>query len=107
MEHNDTERFPHDPKLPQGDVLVDMFQRIADMSDALHDPDGLLQVALKAMADKATQRHVEMMAVIGRTLTQVLAISARLDIAEDDIERVDARITLLAPRPDATFAEIQ
>ena len=91
----DVGRFPHDPALPKGDVLIDIFSRLTDMSDALHDPDGMLQVRLKAQEDMHTRRHIAQMAVLRKILSEVLDIKSRLDGVEDTVEKHGAKFTLL------------
>lgn len=100
----DTERLPHDPNLPKGDILIDIFGRITDMSDALHDPDGLLQTRLRDQDNKTTQRHQAVMNVLGKILNEVLEVKARLDLVEETVETQGAKFTLMN---GATHPEIQ
>lgn len=91
----DEPRMPHDPALPKGDILIDLFSRISSMSDALHDPDGLLQTVLRDQERKASLRHMAQMNVLRKILAEVLEVKARLDTVEETVETHHAKLTLI------------
>jgi hypothetical protein len=91
----DQERFPHDPLLPKGDVLIDIFSRLSSMSDALHDPDGLLQTVLREQDRKNSLRHMAMMNMLRKVLDEILEVKSQLETAKEDIEVHGAQLTML------------
>lgn len=96
-EHTDTERLPLAGKLPEKDILVEIFDRITLLSDELNDPDGLLCVKLAAVEKRAAERHEEIKAMFQRALDEVLDVRARQDDVEDQVNalRGDTRPTLV------------
>ena len=106
MEHTDTvidtDRLPHDPKLPNGDVLIDIFSRITSMSDELHDPDGLLQTVLRDQEVKSINRNNDQMKILHKILAEVLEVKAQLENVQDTVDQHEAKFVLLEAR-----AEIQ
>jgi hypothetical protein len=101
----DTERFPHDPTLPKGDILIDIFTRLSDLSDALHDPDGMLQTRLAAQDNMATRRYMAHTNILRKILAEVLEIKSRMDAVEDTVETHEAKFTLA--KNTVTHQEIQ
>lgn len=90
----DTDRLPHDPKMPKGDILLELFSRITSMSDALHDPDGLLQTTLRAHKQETVTNHNQQISILRDILNEVLEIKHRLGAVEDAVENHEARLTL-------------
>jgi hypothetical protein len=91
------------------DPLASLAERVGDLSDALHDPDGLVH-RLFADAEKnaaardkrAEARHAEAMAALRHITDNQLEVLARLDRLEPQVAEHDARLRLV---PSAQSAE--
>lgn len=97
--NNDTEldpdQFPMDPLMPKTDILIDIFSRITAMSDAIHHPQGTLQLRLHAQEELATRRNIAQMNILRNILSEVLAIKAHLTEVDETVEVHGAQLTLL------------
>ena len=91
----DPDQFPVDPKMPKTDILLDIFSRITAMSDAIHHPQGTLQLRLQAQEDIAMRRNMAQMNILRNILDEVLAIKAHLTEVDEAVEVHGAQITMI------------
>lgn len=91
----DPDHFPHDAKMPKTDILLDIFRRLTDMSDAIHHPQGTLQLRLQAQEEMNNRRNAAQMSILSKILAEVMAIKAHLTDVEDTVEIHGAQLTLL------------
>ena len=98
----DPDQFPPDPKMPRTEVLLDIFSRIKDMSDAIHHPQGSLQLRMQAQEQLAERRNAAQMTMLKSILDEVLKIKAHLIEVDETVEVHGAQLTLLN-----SYSEIQ
>ncbi len=91
----DPDQFPMDPKMPNGDILLDIFSRITAMSDAIHHPQGTLQIRLQAQEDLAIRRNMAQMTILRKILAEVMDIKAHLTEVDETVEVHGTQLTLL------------
>ena len=89
------DEMPVDPKMPHGDMLLEIFRRISDLSDSLHSTHGVLQVSLKEHNKLADKRHMMQMNVLRKILSEVLEIKASLADVSETVYVHDAKLTLM------------
>ncbi len=85
----DPDQFPVDPKMPKTDILLDIFSRITAMSDAIHHPQGTLQLRLQAQ-----------MNILRQILNEVNVIKAHLTEVDETVDVHGAQLTLLNRHPE-------
>lgn len=81
--------------MPSAGELRDLTRRFGELSDALHDPEGLLHRLLAAMEEKAAERHRDVLAALATVANGQVDISGRLQKLEPEVERHDAKLKLV------------
>jgi hypothetical protein len=94
-EHTDTERTSKENRVPDRDLLVEIFDRVNLLSDEINDPDGLLSRQLEGSEQKATRRHVQVMAVMKKVLGEILVVKAEVAAVQRRVGVSEARIKIL------------
>ena len=88
-----------DPTEPAPSQLDQMGERLANLSDAVFLPDGLLHALFASLDERARLRHEETM----RTLTTIAngmdALSNDVAQLKPEVERHDAELRLVTLRP--------
>lgn len=78
-----------------GSELDHMAARLGELSDALHDPKGLVRRLFKTVEENAAARHAELMTALKHLANGQVDLSARLAKLEPTVERHDATLKLV------------
>ena len=91
-------RTDRDPTEPAPSQLDQMGERIANLSDAVFDPAGLLHALFAELDRKAALRHEETMRTLTTHANGQIELSDRLAKLEPEVERHDAELRIVATR---------
>jgi hypothetical protein len=77
------------------DPLASLAERVGDLSDALHDPDGLVHRLFAEAEQRAAERHREVMSALRHVIDNQVEGLARLDKLEPRVDEAEARLHLV------------
>lgn len=79
----------------RADPIASLSDRVGDLSDALHDPDGLIHRLFAAAEERAAARHCQLLQVLGHVSNQVVELTAIVNKLAPEQERQAAKLKLI------------
>lgn len=97
--------IPGAPRVPHQDIMLDISQRIAHLSDTVNAPDGSIALRFASLSATMRVQHEDQMTVLRKIFDEVFAQRQRLDGHDQDIKDIDLEMRNLSG--DRPSIEIQ